>query len=116
MVRIDDIVLGTLLNDFGDLKLMSRYGMSLRKELFYSKQHQFVFGIIERMYNDGKISFTPSDVFDYATNKGVRFGDAGKFCSFMCSLATSCYAPNSFAKNLKELVSKYIKRVNVYGK
>lgn len=112
--ELERIVLGTMLNDFGDDGYMQSNKLSLRKELFSSKQNAFVFGLLESMNNDGLTSTTPNDVFEYANEKEIKYGNAANFTSYMCELALN-YAYNDFKKHLKELVKLYIKEKKING-
>lgn len=109
---IECVVMGTLLNDNGGDGFMSSCRMSLKKELFADRRNAFVFGIMEKMYSDGLKSFLPTDIYDYACKNSIQYGNASKFLSYMCSLATEHYRPFEFKANLRELVKLYIRRVN----
>lgn len=112
---IERIVIGTLLNDFGDDRFFEKNRMALRKELFTDRKNVFVFGIIERMHEDGINGTNPSGVFGYANDKNIQYGNAVNFVSYMCELAQRYYAFNSFGKYVRELVDAYVNEKR-YGK
>lgn len=114
--KLEEVVIGTLLNDFGDDGFMQSCSMSLRIELFKGKQTSFVYGILESMYKDGLKSTTPIDVLNYANEKEIKYGNDVNFASHMCSLATNNYALKDFKKYVKELVTMYINEKKLYGK
>lgn len=114
--KLEEVVVGTLLNDFGHDGFLRSCGMSLRRELFEGRQSSFVFGILESMYRDGLNSTTPLDVFKYANEKGIKYGDATRFASYMCMLATDNYAFVGFKKYVKELVMTFLKERKSNGK
>lgn len=109
--RMERIVLGTMLNDFGSDGFMRSCRMSLKKEMFKSKQNAFVYDILDRMFKDGLSSTTPADVLSYSDEKGIKYGNAANFSAYMCELATENYAIVSFKKILKDMVLNYIKDV-----
>ena len=113
--KLEGIVLGTILNDFGKDGFMQTNKMSLRKELFTNKKNAFVFGILESMSNDGLASMTPYDVLEYANEKGIKYGNAVNFASYMCDLAFGNYAYNDFKKYVRELVRIYVKEKKLNG-
>ncbi len=106
--ELEKIVIGTLLNDYGDDGFIRKNSMSLKEELFSCRQNLFIFRIIMMMYKDGLKDMTPVSVFDYANTNHINYGNAGRFVAYMCELATSYYAFNKFKEYLKELVRIYI--------
>lgn len=113
--KLERIVLGTLLNDNGKDGFAKSCRLSLRCDLFANKQNKFVYGLLEKMYKDGIVSTTPVDVFEYANKNDVKYGNAEKFCQYMCELAQENYAFNNFKGFVRELVSMCLKEKNLYG-
>lgn len=107
--RLERIVLGTMLNEFGNDGFMHQCSLSLRKDLFKSRQNAFVYSILDMMHNDGITSTTPVDVAAYAHQKDIKYGNLTNFLGYMCELAAENYAHNGFKKYVKELVTLYIK-------
>jgi hypothetical protein len=112
--KIEMIILGTMLNDMGGDNFMQSCRLSLRKELFADKKNAFVFMLLDNMYQDGIKSTTPSDVFKYANDKNIRYGNTGNFLNYLYGLATDYYAFNNFRNYVKQLVELYIKETK-YG-
>lgn len=106
-IKLEQIVLGTLMND---ISLLQTHRVSIRKEMFSDKRNAFVFGIIEQMFNDGLTETAPYDVFVYSLQNNIRYGDANKFCVYMCQL-TDNYAVVGFPKYLRDLVKIYLSEV-----
>lgn len=102
------IVLGTLLNDIGEFYDSCR--MSLRRELFSNKRNAFVYGIIEDMHRNGRSETFPINVFNYANEYGIKYGNMTNFCVYMCELSMN-YAFKNFKKYVKELVGFYLREV-----
>ena len=63
--KIEQIVLGTLLNDIGDEGFFKGSRNVLRDDLFSDKRNVFVFSVIKRMRGEGMESTSPCDVFRY---------------------------------------------------
>lgn len=102
------MVLGTLLNDHGDY--YSSCKGSLCREMFQNKRNAFVFGLIEDMHNDGISDTFPIDVFNYANEKDVKYGNMNNFCVFLCEVAMD-NAYEDFKKYVRELVRFYLKDI-----
>ena len=104
-------VLGTIMSDY---TLYNTYRLSLRKEIFADKKNMFIFGLMEEMIKAGESSLYPYDIFKYTHEKEVKYGNMVNFCSYLCEVS-SCWDLFAFQKNLKELVSTYLKSIG-YGK
>lgn len=104
-------VIGTLMSE---PELFETYGISLTKEIFSDKRNAFIFGIMDDMRKDGCVSFYPYDIFVYADEKNIAYGDMVRFCSYMCE-ASACWDFFGFRKRLKDVVGEYVKRIG-YGK
>ena len=102
------IVIGTLLNDEG--AFFESCKMSLCKELFADKRNAFVYGIIEGMHKAGLQRTFPLDVFNYANENDVKYGNAANFCAFLCEMAEN-FAFKGFKKYVKELVTVYLRNL-----
>lgn len=113
--RLEEIVIGTMLNDFGDDGFMKSCRLSLRKELFKNRQNAFIFGILDAMFKDGLTETTPKDVLEYTNDKEIKYGNMSNFASYMCGLASCNYAHTGFKKYVKELVAMYIKENRFNG-
>lgn len=109
----ENIVIGMLLNDF-DGMLMDGGRLFLREELFVDKKNKFIYGIIDKMHRSGERCITPCDVFRYANDNSIAYGDMSNFASYMCELALTRYSEQEFKRHAKELVRLYI-RDKKYG-
>lgn len=107
--RMEQVVLGTILNDNGNDGFVKSCHLSLKKELFKDRRNAFIFGVIDSMYKNGLSSFLPADIVEYADKNGIKYGNAANFCNYMCSLALNNYAFNDFRKYVRELVKKYVR-------
>ena len=108
--KVEQIVIGTLLNEYGDDGFFEGSRVVLRKELFNERRNAFIFEVIVRMTNDGLKQTTPYDVFVYCNENGIRYGNMTNFCVYMCDVSVN-YAFNGFKKYVKQLVDYYIREV-----
>ena len=106
---VEQIVIGTLLNDLGEDKFFAKNRMALRKELFKDRKNAFIFGIIQRMHEDGIEVTSPSDVFAYTNKNNIQYGNVSNFVTYMCELSQRYYAFGDFSKYVRELVDAYVK-------
>ena len=105
--RVERILIGTLLNEYGYDGFMRNGGSVLRAEMFCDKRNAFIFSVIRRMDGDGAVQTTPCDVFRYVTEKGIRCGDTGRLCSYMAEVCEN-YAWSSFRRYVKMLVDYFL--------
>ena len=107
--KVEQIVIGTLMNEYGGDGFFDSCRMVLRKELFADRRNAFIFDIVKKMHDEGITETTPHDVFRYATDKNIRYGDMEKFCSYMCEVSDANYAFDGFGKYVRILVDEYLK-------
>lgn len=113
--RLEEIVIGTLLNEYGTDGFFAKHKMVLRKELFADKRNVFLFGLIEGMFLEGRTQTTPKDVLDYAMEKNIRYGNLSNFLTYMCDLAYGNYAFVGFGDYVRRLVDLYVKDMRYAG-
>ena len=107
--KLERIVIGTMLNESGKDGFFNGSRIVLRKELFKDKRNVFLFAVLERMYKDGLRRSTPYDVFKYANEKSIPYGNAENFCTYMCEVSENYYVFIGFKKYVKQLVDLYVK-------
>lgn len=113
--KVERIVIGTMLNDFGEDCFFSSCSMSLRKELFSDRRNAFIFDVISRMNAEGLRSTTPYDVLSYVQTNKIRCGSVHNFVSYMTELACESYAFSSFREHVRTLVRFYSNRMRNNG-
>ena len=107
-IKVEQIVIGTLMNEFGDDGFLVKNMASLRKDLFNDRRHVFIFGIIEQMVRDGRRQTTPYDILCYCDEKGMQYGNIGNFSTYMCEISMN-YAFKGLRAYVRELVQYYIR-------
>lgn len=113
--KVERIVIGTMLNDFGEDCFFGSCSMSLRKELFSDRRNAFIFDVISRMNAQGLRSTTPYDVLSYVQTNKIRCGNVQNFVSYMTELACESYAFSSFREHVRTLVRFYSSRRRMNG-
>ena len=113
--KVERIVIGTMLNDFGEDCFFSSCSMSLRKELFSDRRNAFIFDVISRMNAQGLRSTTPYDVLSYVQTNKIRCGNVQNFVSYMTELACESYSFSSFRDHVRTLVRFYSSRRRMNG-
>lgn len=106
--KLEKIVIGTLLNEYGYDKYFQRSNAVLRGELFKDKKNRFIFNTIKEMNEKGMKQTTPYDVAIYATQNNKKYGNLHNFCCYMCELI-EYNAMTEFKVFLKKLVDEYVK-------
>lgn len=106
--KLEQIIIGTLLNEYGYDKYFQRSKAVLRGELFKDKKNRFIFNTIKEMNEKGMKQTTPFDVVSYAKDNHLRFGNIHNFCCYMCELI-EYNAMKEFKVFLKKLVDEYVK-------
>ena len=106
--KLEQIIIGTLLNEYGYDKYFQRSKAVLRGELFKDKKNRFIFNTIKEMNEKGMKQTTPYDVAVYATQNNNKYGNLHNFCCYMCELI-EYNAMKEFKVFLKKLVDEYVK-------
>ena len=110
LLDIEKAVIGTILCDDGSFGYMDACSVSLKKELFMDRKNAFIFGLLEELHKGGSVSTTQLDVWIYADEHNIKYGDVGNFVVYMNELSAfySLRDMESFKRNVRELVKRYI--------
>lgn len=105
---IEQVVVGTLLNEYGQDRFFARCCALVREDMFSDRRNAFTFSVIKRMVEDGIVQTTPIDVLEYAERNGIAYGNAQKFCIYMCEIADKYYAFSSLKDYVRRLIDFYV--------
>lgn len=112
--KLEQIVIGTLLNEYGYSKFYTKSKSVLNEDLFIDKRNKFIFAIIKEMIDKGIKQTTPYDVAMYATQNNKKYGNLHMFCCYMCDVI-QYNALGEFKRFVKQLVDEFVKDKR-YGK
>jgi hypothetical protein len=103
------VVIGTLLNEFGQDGFYERNNMVLRSEMFTDVRNRFLFDTICQMKHEGLTATTPFDVLTFLQRKQIPYGDTQQLVSYMTDVAMN-FALKTFDEQVTQLAQQYIRR------